>query len=280
MKKTWFITGTSRGIGLEITQAALASGDNVVATARNATRLREKFSVDKETQLECIELNVNNQAQAKEAVTRSIERFGGIDILVNNAGFGQLGHFETVDQSAIEKQFCTNVFGLMHVTRAVLPVMRRQQCGHILNLSSIGGALGFDGASIYCAAKFSVEGFSESLALEVARFGINVTIVEPGFFRTDFLDESSVSYGQIELQDYVNVANAQKSQYDQYSHTQPGDPKRLAQLIVDTAGTGSVPLRLVVGTDALAMTRDTLNNRMKELELWAEASVITDHQEA
>lgn len=278
MKKTWFITGASRGIGLQIAQEALAAGDNVIATARNATELRQQFSPDQEAQLECAELDVNNSEQAKDAVNRSIKRFGAIDILVNNAGFGQLGQFETVEHSAIEQQFSTNVFGLMHVTRAVLPVMRRQQSGHILNLSSIGGALGFDGASIYCATKFAVEGFSESLALEVARFGINVTIIEPGFFRTDFLDNSSIRYGQIELQDYTDVANAQKSQYDEYNHAQPGDPKKLAQLIVNIAGVKPVPLRLVAGSDALAMTRTTLNNRMQEAELWAESSVKTDHQ--
>ncbi|WP_432467875.1 SDR family NAD(P)-dependent oxidoreductase [Agarivorans sp. Z349TD_8] len=279
MKKTWFITGASRGIGFEIAQAALVSGDNVVATARNVRRLREQLGSEIQPQLECIELDVNNYIQAKEAVSWSIERFGSIDVLVNNAGFGQLGHFETVEQRAIEQQFSTNVFGLMHVTRAVLPAMRRQQRGHILNLSSIGGALGFDGAAIYCAAKFAVEGFSESLALEVARFGIDVTIVEPGFFRTDFLDDSSVRYGQIELQDYTDVANTQKSQYDEYSHAQLGDPKRLAQLIVKTAGISPAPLRLVAGSDALSMSRDILNNRMKELELWADISVTTDHQE-
>ncbi|WP_432463295.1 SDR family NAD(P)-dependent oxidoreductase [Agarivorans sp. QJM3NY_33] len=279
MKKTWFITGASRGIGFEIAQAALVSGDNVVATARNVRRLREQLGSEIQPQLECIELDVNNYIQAKEAVSWSIERFGSIEVLVNNAGFGQLGHFETVEQRAIEQQFSTNVFGLMHVTRAVLPAMRRQQRGHILNLSSIGGALGFDGAAIYCAAKFAVEGFSESLALEVARFGIDVTIVEPGFFRTDFLDDSSVRYGQIELQDYTDVANTQKSQYDEYSHAQLGDPKRLAQLIVNTAGISPAPLRLVAGSDALSMSRDILNNRMKELELWADITVTTDHQE-
>jgi len=279
MKKTWFITGASRGIGFEIAQAALVSGDNVVATARSVTGLREKLGSETELQLECIELDVNNYIQAEEAVIQSIERFGGIDILVNNAGFGQLGHFETVEQHAIEQQFSTNVFGLMHVTRAVLPTMRRQQRGHILNLSSIGGALGFEGASIYCAAKFAVEGFSESLVLEVARFGIDVTIVEPGFFRTDFLDDSSIRYGQIELQDYVDVANDQKSQYAAYSHKQLGDPKKLAQLIVDTARTNPAPLRVIAGSDALSMSRDVLNNRMKELELWADTSVTTDHQD-
>lgn len=278
MKNTWFITGGSRGIGLEIVKAALAQGDNVVATARNVTTLRGQFNAHIE-QLECIELDVQNSAAAQKAVAKSVERFGGVDILVNNAGFGQLGHFETIEASSIEQQFSINVFGLMHITRAVLPEMRRQRRGYILNLSSIGGAIGFDGASIYCASKFAVEGFSESLSKEVARFGIDVTIVEPGFFRTDFLDTSSVRYGQIQVQDYMNDVRTQKSQYDDYSHMQPGDPKKLAQLIVNAAGLSQRPARLVAGSDALSMSRDTLNNRIAELEQWADSSISTDFQE-
>jgi len=278
MKKTWFITGGSRGIGVEIVKAVLAQGDNVVATARNVTKLREQFNAHK-NHLECVELDVQNSDAAQKAVARAVERFGRIDILVNNAGFGQLGHFETIEASLIEAQFCINVFGLMHVTRAVLPQMRKQRHGYILNLSSIGGATGFDGASIYCASKFAVEGFSESLAQEVARFGINVTIVEPGFFRTDFLDESSVRYGQIIDQDYADAVSTQKSQYDAYSHMQPGNPYKLAQLIVNTASLSQRPARLIAGSDALSMSRDALNSRMAELEQWAASSISTDFQE-
>lgn len=137
--------------------------------------------------------------------------------------------------------------------------------------------MSFDGASIYCAAKFAVEGFSESLALEVARFGIDVMIVEPGFFRTNFLDNSSVRYGEIKLHDYTGISHAQKSQYDQYSQAQSGDPEKLARLIMSTAGISPAPLRLVAGSDALSMSRITLTNRLKELELWADFSISTDH---
>ncbi len=278
MKKTWLVTGSSRGIGLEIVKAALAEGDNVVATARNVTTLREHLCADAQ-EVEYIELDVQDSTAAKTAVARSIDRFGSIDVLVNNAGFGQLGPFETVDSAAIEQQFATNVFGLMHVTRAVLPEMRRQRRGHIFNISSIGGAIGFDGASIYCSTKFAVEGFSESLSLEVKRFGIDVTIVEPGFFRTDFLDASSVHYGQVDIQDYVAAARDQKSQYDSYSHLQPGNPKKLAHLIIETASSPRRPARLIAGSDALSLSRDALNNRIAELEEWASTSVSTDYQE-
>lgn len=278
MKKTWFITGGSRGIGVEIVKAALAQGDNVVATARDVTKLREQLS-EHADKLECIELDVQNSKAATKAVARSVERFGGIDVLVNNAGYGQLGHFESVEAASIETQFHVNVFGLMHVTRAVLPQMRKQRSGCIFNLSSIGGAIGFDGASIYCASKFAVEGFSESLAQEVARFGINVTIVEPGFFRTDFLDASSVLYGQVQNQDYTDAVSNQRSQYDAYSHMQPGDPYKLAQLIVNTEGLIQRPARLVAGSDALSMSRVALNDRIAELEQWATSSTSTDFHE-
>ncbi len=279
MNKTWFITGASRGIGFEIAQAALAAGDAVVATARHKQKLAKSFGANPE-HLAFAELDVQHPEQAEAAVSLAKERFGGIDVLINNAGFGQLGHFETVAPSAIEYQFATNVFGLMHVTRAVLPLMREQRRGHIFNLSSIGGSMGFEGSAIYCATKFTVEGFAESLALEVARFGIKVTIVEPGFFRTDFLDESSVRYGEIGIQDYVESVAAQREKYGAYSHTQLGDPAKLAALIVDVAGSDNTPLRLVAGSDALEMSRSLLDARSKELEAWADRSAATDHAEA
>ena len=277
--KTWFITGASRGIGFEIAQAALAAGDNVVATARNLDKLVEAFSGDPE-RLAFAQLDVQNPEQAETASALAKEQFGGIDVLVNNAGFGQLGHFETIASDAIAHQFSTNVFGLMQVTRALMPLMREQRRGHIFNLSSIGGTIGFDGAAIYCATKFAVEGFSESLALELGRFGIQVTIVEPGFFRTDFLDGSSVRYGDINIPDYTEAAAEQREQYGAYSHAQLGDPKKLAQWIVDVAGAENAPLRLIAGSDALQMSRDLLHNRHEELEGWANRSVTTDHEVA
>ncbi|WP_404341777.1 SDR family NAD(P)-dependent oxidoreductase [Pseudoalteromonas mariniglutinosa] len=276
MQKTWFITGASRGIGLKIVQAVLASGDNVIAAARNTKQLQQQLK-QYDQHIEYVTLDVQDEIQVQAAVSKAINRFNRIDILVNNAGFGQLGYFENLTHADIEQQFATNVFGLMHVTRVVLPIMRQQKSGHIFNLSSIGGVKGFAGATIYCASKFAVEGFSESLAPEVTRFGIGITIVEPGFFRTDFLDSSSVRYSNNCLQDYIAVENAQKSQYDSYNHTQLGDPKKLAQLIVDTANADTKPLRLVAGSDALALSREMLASRMQELDASADAAISTDH---
>ncbi|XQU71491.1 hypothetical protein OJJOAM_004280 [Cupriavidus sp. H18C1] len=207
MIKTWFITGAARGIGACIARAALDAGDNVVATGRDPRPIERALPGHGERLL-ALRLDVTDPAQACDAVDRAVATFGRIDVLVNNAGYGQLGMFEENSADDVLKQFDTNVHGTLHVTRAVLPVMRRQRAGRIFNLSSIGGMVGFEGASIYCAAKFAVEGFSESLALEVARFGIQVTIVQPGFFRTDFLDGSSVRYGAEAIPDYVSASAA------------------------------------------------------------------------
>ncbi|MCQ3830256.1 SDR family NAD(P)-dependent oxidoreductase [Microbulbifer elongatus] len=279
MAKTWVITGASRGIGKSIVKSALSVGDNVVATGRSVDGLINAFG-EEHSQLTFANLDVNDQDAAIRAVEIATERYGGIDVLVNNAGYGQLGHFETIRAEDIERQFETNVMGLMKVTRAVLPIMRKQKSGHIINLSSIGGAVGFEGASVYCATKFAVEGFSESLALEVNAFGIKVTIVEPGFFRTDFLDASSVRYGTIDIGDYASATKTQQTQYDQYSHAQPGDPEKLSALIVGVGHANSVPLRLIAGSDALEMSRASLQSRAAEMDAWAEKSITTDFEPA
>jgi NAD(P)-dependent dehydrogenase (short-subunit alcohol dehydrogenase family) len=205
-----------------------------------------------------------------------MDRFGCIDVLVNNAGYGQLGLFEEVPSTAVEEQFGTNVFGLMHVTRAVLPCMRSQRSGHIFNLSSIGGFMGFEASAIYCATKFAVEGFSESLALEVARFGIHVTVVEPGFFRTDFLDAKSVRFGDKRIVDYDDPKGPARVDYEAYNHRQPGDPAKLGLALVQMAGLAKPPLRFTAGSDALAFARTAYDRRQAELAEHAALSASTD----
>jgi NAD(P)-dependent dehydrogenase (short-subunit alcohol dehydrogenase family) len=273
--KTWFITGAARGIGAEIARAALAAGDNVVATGRNRAKLEEAFAAYGARVL-VIELDVAEEAQAEAAAAAAVERFGRIDVLVNNAGYGQLGLFEENDPGDIERQFATNVYGTFHVTRAVLPVMRRQRSGRIFNLSSMGGALGFVGASVYCATKFAVEGFSESLAPEVEPFGIHVTIVEPGFFRTDFLDSSSVRYGRRAIADYAALSADAKSTYETHNHRQAGDPAKLGTALVELASVEDPPLRYVAGSDAVDAILGSLTERRGEIERWQQLSVTTD----
>ncbi|WP_288739595.1 oxidoreductase [uncultured Rheinheimera sp.] len=273
-EKVWFITGANRGIGAEIAKAALASGDSVVVTGRNLQQLREKFS-DSDKAL-ALALDVTDTSQAKAAVEATLNHFGSIDILVNNAGYGQLGVFEEIPQQAVERQFATNVFGLMNVTRAVLPLMRAQRSGRIFNLSSIGGALGFDAASVYCATKFAVEGFTESLALEVKSFGIEVTIVEPGFFRTDFLDSSSVQYGTDKVADYQDYSTALEQAYSKVSHQQAGDPAKLGQVLVQLAKNDILPLRYAAGSDAIDYLTTAYQRRLQELNDYKALSLSTD----
>jgi NAD(P)-dependent dehydrogenase (short-subunit alcohol dehydrogenase family) len=275
MRKVWFITGAGRGIGAQVATAALEAGDRVVVTGRNAAQLAQTYARYGDRVL-ALTLDASVQDDAVAAVAAAQEAFGAIDVLVNNAGYGQLGLFEEVAPEDVERQFHTNVFGTMHVTRAVLPVMRRQRRGHIMNLASVGGFMGFDGASVYCAAKFAVEGFSESLALEVAPFGIKVTIVEPGFFRTDFLDKSSVRYGMTRIADYQEVANETLTDYGSYNHKQPGDPVKLGRVLVELAALPVPPLRFVAGSDAVQFARVAFDRRQSVVDAFAALSVTTD----
>ncbi|QND54639.1 SDR family NAD(P)-dependent oxidoreductase (plasmid) [Phyllobacterium sp. 628] len=275
MSKTWFITGAGRGIGTEIAKAALAAGDNVVATGRNREQVKKAFE-GLDSNLLVVELDVTNQAQAEAAVDTAVSRFGRIDVLVNNAGYGLLGLFEENDAGEIEEQFATNVFGLFHVTRAVLPVMRLQRSGRIFNLSSIGGMVGFAGASIYCSTKFAVEGFSESLAMEVSGFGIHVTLVEPGFFRTNFLDGSSVRYGAKAIEDYADASREIRTTYDGYSYQQAGDPAKLGAALIELASVDEPPLRYAAGSDAVQGIGTKLDSAHAELNKWRSLSISTD----
>lgn len=275
MSKIWFITGAGRGIGAEIAKAALAAGDRVVATGRDREQLCVTYAAFGDRVL-CLALDVASEPAARRAAQTAAAHFGRIDVLVNNAGYGQLGLFEEVASADVERQFQTNVFGLMHVTRAVLPLMREQRSGHIFNIASIGGFMGFEASSIYCAAKFAVEGFSESLAFEVARFDVKVTVVEPGFFRTDFLDSSSVRYGDRHIADYDGTAEAPRADYASYNHRQPGDPAKLGLVIVQVAAMAEPPLHFPAGSDAVGCAHAAIERRLSEVDAQAALSATTD----
>ncbi|MDX3899314.1 MAG: oxidoreductase [Sphingobium sp.] len=281
MDKIWFITGASRGLGLEIARAAIAANDKVVATGREAAAIERAFAdEDAGDRLLALALDVTDPDRAETATAEAISTFGRIDVLVNNAGYGQLGYFETLTAEQIERQYGTNVFGLFNVTRAVLPHMRRQRSGHILNISSIGGVVGFGAAAAYTSTKFAIEGFSEDLAIDIAPFGVHVTIVEPGFFRTDFLDSSSVKYGDIAVNDYAARDKELREHYGAYSHRQLGDPRKLGQALLEIVDAEEPPLRFAAGSDSVKMTRDTLERRLTELERWRGLSETTDHEDA
>lgn len=279
MSKVWFITGANRGIGLEIAKAALAAGDRVVATARRPEGLAERLSSASGAapgRVLALPLDVDREADAVHAVEQAVARFGAIDVLVNNAGYGQLGLFEEIGTDAIEQQFRTNVFGLMHVTRAVLPGMRQRRQGRIFNVASVAGFRGFDGAAVYCASKFAVAGFSASLAAEVAGFGIRVTTVEPGFFRTDFLDASSVRYGARPVADYATLEQPPLSSYAAYDGRQPGDPVKLGREVVALAALPEPPRHFLAGSDAVGFARETFGDRLREAEAFAHRSAALD----
>ena len=275
MSKIWFVTGAARGLGAEIAKAALAAGDKVVVTGRNREALLAAFGPDSDAVLS-LALDVTREADAEAAVAATLARFGRLDVLVNNAGYGNLGLFEETTDAEARAQYDTNVFGLYNVTRAVLPAMRSQRSGRIFNVSSVGGLVGGEGGSLYCATKFAVEGFSESLAAEVAPFGIHVTIVEPGFFRTDFLDQSSVQYGSRQIADYAEISAQMNAFWDARNHAQAGDPAKLGRVLVDLAERADPPLRFAAGSDAIAMIGGKIDNLRAELDAWADLSVTTD----
>lgn len=279
MSKVWFITGAGRGIGAHVAKAALAAGDQVVAAARSLAQLHSTFAGADPARVALVELDVAREEQAPAAVQAAVARFGRIDVLVNNAAYGLLGNFEELSSEEIAQQFGVNVFGVMHVLRAALPVLRRQRGGHVINLSSIGGRTGFDGAAVYCATKYAIAGLSSSLSLELARFGIDVTSVEPGFFRTDFLDQSSVRYGHKAIEDYAAHGSVEQA-YGAYHGKQPGDPAKLAAVVLRLAHMDKPPQHFLAGSDALAMAHAEVDARLSEMHGMAELSRSTDHADA
>ncbi|MHA6138615.1 oxidoreductase [Pseudomonas mohnii] len=275
MNKVWFVTGAARGLGAAIAKAALDDGDKVVVSGRRIEPLQSVFAEYGDRAL-AVALDVTHEAQALNAVEAAVARFGRIDVLVNNAGYGQLAPFEDNLASEADQQFATNVFGVFNVCRAVLPVMRGQRSGQVFNVSSMGGVVGMGGAALYCASKFAVEGFSESLAQEVAQFGIKVTLVEPGVFRTDFLDPSSAIFGTRGLEDYVAFTAKIKGASAAYNHQQTGNPAKLGQALVKLANSEHPPLRYLAGSDAYQQVSDKLNKMLAEIELWRHLSFSTD----
>ena len=273
--RTWFITGAARGLGAAIARAALDAGDNVVVAGRNRDALI-KVVGENSNRVLSVALDVADLTAARPAVEAALARFGRIDVLVNNAGYGHLGLFEETTAADAQTQYDTNVFGLMAVTRAVLPSMRANRSGRIFNVSSIGGMVGGESGTLYCASKFAVEGFSESLAQEVARFGIQVTIVEPGFFRTDFLDQSSVRYGSRQIADYAEASAALKSFYDGRSRNQAGDPAKLGQALVTLVNAPQQPVRWAAGSDGLSLIQGKINSLQAELDAWKALTLSTD----
>jgi NAD(P)-dependent dehydrogenase (short-subunit alcohol dehydrogenase family) len=271
---TWLITGTSQGFGRDLVSAALARGDSVVATSRSPEKVQAAFPGASD-RLFPTAMDLRDDSQIASVVQSATKRFGQIDVLINNAGHGLLGAIEEAGDSEISKVFETNVFGLLRVTRAVLPHMRQRRSGHIVNLSSIGGLIGTPGWGIYNATKFAVEGISEALAQELAPLGIGVTIVEPGPFRTDFLG-GSLAMVESHLPDYDQTAGKTRTYQKENDGSQAGDPKKGAKAIVDAVTGDNPPLHLLLGALAYQRANEKLAALRAEFEKWRAVTLATD----
>jgi len=275
--KTWFITGTSQGIGLVLVKQLLAQGFNVVATARNVESLKKAVG-NSSDQFLPLQVNLISEESVKQAVNSAIEQFGSIEYLVNNAGYGLIGGIEESSDVEVRANFDVNVFGLLNVTRAILPHMRAAQFGHIINLSSVFGLIAGAGWGIYCATKFAVEGLSEALAEEVKPFGINVTIIEPGYVRTNFLNSSSLIASKNPIEEYTAIREGVKAHQNDIPGNQPGDPEKVADLIIKVTQKAEPPLRLLTGSDAYGFATYKIDSLKNEIEANKELTFSTDYK--
>jgi NAD(P)-dependent dehydrogenase (short-subunit alcohol dehydrogenase family) len=275
MTRVWFITGATRGIGSEIAKAVLGTGDLVVATGRKLSAIQEALGPDSDRLL-ALELDVTDAAQARTALEKAVSRFGSVDVLVNNAGYGQYGFFEESAPQDARDQLATNLFGVFNVTWAALPAMRAAGRGQIFNFSSLGGLIGAPFGSLYCASKFAVEGFSEALAKEVAPFGIKVTIVEPGPFRSEFLASISIRFGKNRIPAYDDRRAELLAGLEERNGRQPGDPAKLADAIIALANSESPPLRFLAGSFAVKVATEKLAGMLHSIETWHHLSSGTD----
>jgi NAD(P)-dependent dehydrogenase (short-subunit alcohol dehydrogenase family) len=277
MKKVWFITGCSTGFGHALAKELLENGYRVAVTARNIDQVKDMVLAYPETSI-ALTLDVTNHNQIKAAVEATIAHFGQIDVLVNNAGIGYFAAVEESEEEEVRKMFEINVFGLASMTQAVLPQMRKQRSGHILNIASIGGLRAFPGIGFYNATKFAVDGLSESLSKEVAPLGIKVTIIAPSGFRTDWAGRSAKN-SSIQIEDYANTAGKNMGDIRGYSGNQPGDPVQAAKAMILVTETENPPLRLLLGKNALKGGRIKLDELKQDFDAWAEVTEGADFAE-
>lgn len=275
MSKVWFVTGAGSGIGAGIARAALRAGDRVVATGRNLDKVRKAVGGETDENAAFVPLDVTDETQARAAVEQAAQRFGRVDVLVNNAGYSLLGNFEELTIADFERQFATNFWGVVHVMRAILPVMRRQRSGHIINLSSVAAVVGLKHCSAYGASKFAVEGLSLATAQEVGQFGVKVTVVEPGFFLTDLLATGNVRYAESAIADYAPEGTAE-AMWSPYDGKQTGSPDKLGDALVQLASMTDPPQVFVGGSDGLATVFPAIEARLKDMREHDALSRSTD----
>ena len=273
--KVWLITGCSTGFGRALAEAVLKKGDFLLATARKPEQLRALIQHYPET-AKAVRLDVTLPQDVQAAVDTAMTTFGRIDVLVNNAGHGLIAALEEVSDVDIHQFFETNFFGALRLMRTVLPVMRQQGSGHIVNMSSTAGLVGFGGSSLYCGAKFALEGTSEALAKEVKAFGVKITLIEPGAFRTDF-NGRSLAAAEQSIDVYAPVSGGSLQWFKQMDGKQPGNPRLAAQAIIQAVESPRPPMRLALGTDAMSLIHEKLEWVKTDLDAWQQVSVSTDY---
>lgn len=274
-EQIWFITGAGSGLGAGTAKAALEKGHKVVATARNMEKLRKALPGAPEERLLFLPLDVTNEKQVSEAICKAVEKFGRIDVLMNNAGYSLGGLFEAYTHAQFEQQLATNLYGPAHTMKAALPFMRKQRSGHIINVSSVAGVVGLKTASAYCASKFGLEGLSLAIGEEVKPFGIKMTIVEPGYFRTDLLDANNAKLAISGLEDYKEEVGLEEMMKNAHG-TQLGDPYKFGQAMVEIASMDIPPTIFTAGSDALAWIRPHVEERLQKLDAYKDLSCSTD----
>ena len=273
--KTWFITGASKGFGLEFIKQLLAKGDNVAATSRSIADLEKAAGTHKN--LLSLEVNLTDEQSVAKAIEATVAKFGRLDVVVNNAGYGLIGAIEELSDAEARQNFEVNVFGSLNVIRHALPHLREQKSGHIFNISSIGGFTGnFPGFGIYCSTKFAVAGFSESLAAETKDLGIKVTVVLPGYFRTSFLEAGSIVTPKNPIDAYQSTRDSQKVHEEQINGNQAGDPVKGVAEIIKVAEAPEAPLYFFLGSDAVGMATQKIAFLNNEIDTWKASSTSTD----
>lgn len=274
-KKVWFVTGASKGLGLTLVKKLLLNGYHVAATTRNTKSLMEEVGEVSEMFLP-LEVNLTDNNNVKTAIEKSISHFGKIDVVVNNAGYGQIGTLEELTDEEARKNFDINVFGALNVIRNVMPYLRNQQSGNIFNIASVGGFLGnFAGWGIYCSTKFAMAGFTEALAEEAKEFGIKVSVVYPGYFRTDFLKQGSLSLPKHPIQEYEAARQSEKLHLDSINGNQPNDPDKAAHVLIAISKEDNPPVHLLLGKDAYDLLQNKTDIITKDAEQWKDYTFST-----
>ncbi|NII82993.1 MULTISPECIES: SDR family oxidoreductase [unclassified Pedobacter] len=277
-QKVWFVTGASKGLGLTLVKTLLNNGVNVAATSRNLNDLIN--AVGEHKNFLPLAVDLIDESSVEAAVSQTISKFGQLDVVVNNAGYGMLGALEELSDKESRQNFDVNVFGSLNVIRKVLPQLRKQQSGHIFNISSIGGFSGnFPGFGIYCATKFAVVGFTESLAAEVKSMGIKATVVEPGYFRTAFLTEGSLAVPSNPIDAYKEVRDSQAVHQNDINNQQPGDPAKAVEVIIEASKSENPPLHLFLGPDAYQVADGKIADVQRDMANWKYLATATNFDE-